>query len=106
MLPVVRQIEQQLAADLNLTKDYIHPLGMTEFCNASTNFLLGPESPSLKEGRVTTIQTLGAGGALRVGAEILLRLIRNKTVYTSAPTYSMKSEFSVSSHLLSLNLNR
>lgn len=87
VLPVVRRVEQRFAADLQHDKAYIHALGVEDFCTASARFLLGPDSSSIKENRVTAVQTLGGGGALRVGAELLFRVGQFKTVYASAPAY-------------------
>ncbi len=87
MLPIVRRLERQMANEMTLNKDYLPALGYEPFYVASTRMLLGPDSPSLNEGRATGIQTMSGGGALRVGAETLVKLAHCKTIYVSDPTW-------------------
>nr|CAH0110435.1 unnamed protein product [Daphnia galeata] len=91
VLPVVRQMEQQLAADETLNKEYLPVLGYEPLASAATSMLLGSDSPSLKEGRATGIQCLSGTGALRVGAEFLARIGKHTVVYSSNPTWGNHS---------------
>lgn len=76
-----------MAVDTTLLKDYLPATGFQPFSSASTKLLLGSDSPSIKEGRALGIQCISAAGALRVGAEILVRLCRQKVVYASDPSW-------------------
>ena len=116
VLPVVRHVEQLMAADMTLNKEYLPVLvylhflaclfqyvnqailipyfadpllsqGFEPLAAAATRMLLGPDSQSLKEGRATGIQCLSGTGALRVGAEFLARVAKHKVVYSSNPTW-------------------
>lgn len=78
-----------MAIEMKFDKDYLPPLGLPSFTMASTRLFLGPESSSLKEGRVTSIQTISGGGALRLGAETLSKLGRCKTIYVSNPHWGI-----------------
>ncbi len=89
VLPVVRQMEQQLAADETLNKEYLPVLGYEPLASAATRMLLGSDSPSLKEGRATGIQCLSGTGALRVGAEFLAHIGKHSVVYSSNPTWGI-----------------
>jgi len=51
------------------------------------NLLLGKESPLIAAGRLVTIEALGGTGALKVGADFLMRLNPDATVYISDPSW-------------------
>lgn len=87
VLPVVRKIEQMLAADESLNKEYLPVLGLASFSQAATKMLLGKDSPALAESRAVGVQTLSGTGALRVAAEFLSRICGRTTVYSSDPTW-------------------
>ena len=114
VLPVVRQVEQQLAGnflsqiskftglisdslarfltvDESLNKEYLPVLGLETMASAAARMLLGPDSASLKEGRASGVQTLSGTGALRVGAEFLARIAKHTVVYSSNPTWGNHS---------------
>ena len=52
VLPVVRQVESQLAADQSLNHEYLPVAGLPEFRTAAARLLLGADSPAITEGRV------------------------------------------------------
>jgi len=87
VLPVVRKMEERLAADETLNKEYLPVLGYEPFATAATRMILGSDSTSFKEGRAFGIQTLSGTGALRVGAEFLARIMKSSVVYSSNPTW-------------------
>jgi len=80
-----------MADDMTLNKEYLPVLGLELLAASATRMLLGPDSPSLKEGRATGIQCLSGTGALRVGAEFLARVAKHKVVYSSNPTWGNHS---------------
>lgn len=87
VLPVVRKVEEQLAKDYTLNKEYLPVLGLPAFSSAATSMLLGQESPAIVSGRAVGIQTLSGTGALRVAAEFLARTLKYSVVYSSDPTW-------------------
>nr|UDB72873.1 cytoplasmic aspartate aminotransferase [Hemiscorpius lepturus] len=87
VLPVVRKVEKELAADETLNHEYLSQLGMEEFSRLATRMLLGEDSPSLKENRAFGVQTLSGTGALRLGADFLAKHAKYKIFYMSAPTW-------------------
>lgn len=87
VLPVVRKVEEMLAKDMSLNKEYLPVLGLPAFSTAATSMLLGPESKLLAEGKAVGIQTLSGTGALRVAAEFLARTLNYSVVYSSDPTW-------------------
>ncbi|XP_043490854.1 aspartate aminotransferase, cytoplasmic [Polistes fuscatus] len=87
VLPVVKKVEKQLAADELQNHEYLPILGLDSFCQAATKMLLGPNSSVIAQGRAFGIQTLSGTGALRVAAECLSRILHYDTFYYSKPTW-------------------
>ncbi|CAH0394403.1 unnamed protein product [Bemisia tabaci] len=87
VLPVVRKTEIMLANDGNTYHEYGHFLGSTEFNSAATSFLLGKESIAIKEERTLSVQTLGATGALSIGARFLRQCLGRTHFYLSDPCW-------------------
>ncbi|XP_039630691.1 aspartate aminotransferase, cytoplasmic [Polypterus senegalus] len=92
VLPVVRKVEQQIAADHSLNHEYLPILGLPEFRAGSSKIALGEDSPAIAENRVGGVQSLGGTGALRIGAEFLRRWYNGNNnvttpVYISAPSW-------------------
>ncbi|XP_038208942.1 aspartate aminotransferase, cytoplasmic-like isoform X2 [Zerene cesonia] len=87
VLPVVRKMEKQMAADETLLHEYLPVLGLDQFSNLSVSMLLGEDSPALAEGRAFGVQTLSGTGSLRVGAEFLNKHLKYTTFYYSNPTW-------------------
>ena len=61
--------------------------GSAAYRTACQNLLFGANSKVLAEKRVATVQTVGASGALRVGADFLKRYFPNSEMYVSDPTW-------------------
>lgn len=87
VLPVVRQTEQQLAANEELNHEYLPVLGLESFSSAATKMLLGADSPALTDGRGFGVQTLSGTGALKIGADFLNKHLKLTTFYYSNPTW-------------------
>lgn len=85
-LPVVRSVEQQMAQDLTLTKNYLKGTGLDSFTNACVKLVLGEESSAIVENRACSIQALSGTGAIRLGLDFLYRN-GFRTAYVSAPTW-------------------
>lgn len=56
MLPVVKKVEAEMAADNTLDHEYLPIAGLAEFTTAATKMLLGADSPAIKENRVSLVQ--------------------------------------------------
>ena len=94
-VPVLRAVRE---AELRVvrreeSKAYLGPLGNMGYCRAMERLVLGPEHPVLKEQRVISAQTPGAGSALRVGAELVRGLSRESRVWVSSPVWPHQLEF-------------
>jgi len=87
VLPVVRIVEQNMAADTTLNHEYLPVTGLTDFTNAAAKLVLGNESSTIIDNRYGTVQGLGGTGALRVGLGFLHTLLGLNTVYVSDPTW-------------------
>ena len=86
LLRAVRQIEQQLATE-GKPRGYLPIDGLPAYTQATRELVFGKESPLLEAGRVSTTQTVGGSGALRVGAELLRTLLPHATIAISRPSW-------------------
>merc|ERR1719445_240178 len=90
ILPVVKKAEAQLAKDIEaetINHEYLPVMGLDRFSKAATAMLLGEDSAVVKEGRAFGIQSLSGTGALRNGAEFLVRQMKKTVFYHSDPTW-------------------
>ena len=79
---------QQLLLASETSKVYITPQGNQGFINGMLNLLLGEHSPALTHKRVAAVQAPGGCGALRILAELLMRVDKDTTVWVSDPTWA------------------
>ncbi len=86
LLRAVKQIEQQLAAEAK-PRGYLPIDGLPAYTQATRELVFGKDSPLLAAGRVTPAQTVGGSGALRVGADVLKKLLPHATVALSNPSW-------------------
>ncbi|MDR6674589.1 amino acid aminotransferase [Xanthomonas sp. 1678] len=86
LLRAVQQIEQQLAQDAK-PRGYLPIDGLPAYDLATQKLLFGADSPLLAAGRVATSQTIGGSGALRVGADLLKKLLSTSTIAISNPSW-------------------
>lgn len=86
LLRSVQQIEQRLAQDAQ-PRGYLPIDGLAAYDKATQQLLFGVESALLEAGRVATAQTIGGSGALRVGAELLRKLLPTTTIAISNPSW-------------------
>lgn len=87
MLDCVVQAEKILTAT-QTTKSYLGPPGVVGFNSAMSALLFGRNSETLSQGRVTTIQTPGGTGALRVAAELVKAAKPDTVLWASDPTWA------------------
>lgn len=86
LLKAVQQVEQSLAAAAR-PRGYLPIDGLPAYTQATRELLFGKDSALLAEGRVATTQTVGGSGALRVGAELLRKLLPHATLALSNPSW-------------------
>lgn len=79
---------QRLLLASETSKVYITPQGNQGFINGMLDLLLGENSPVFKHSRVAAVQAPGGCGALRILAELLVRVDENTTVWVSDPTWA------------------
>ena len=70
------------------TKSYIGPPGEADFNTAMQHLLFGPSHSVLTDRRVSSAQTPGGCGALRVAAELLNRAKPGARIWVSDPTWA------------------
>ncbi len=86
LLRAVKQIEQQLATEAK-PRGYLPIDGLPAYTQATRELVFGKDSPLLGAGRVATTQTVGGSGALRVGADLLKKLLPHATIAISNPSW-------------------
>jgi len=90
-LGCVREAENRLR-EKNVDHEYAPIAGVAAFNKVAQELALGADAQELKEKRVVTIQSLSGTGALRVGADFMMKHINlpaetRKTVYLPDPTW-------------------
>ncbi|WP_349656594.1 amino acid aminotransferase [Xanthomonas sp. 10-10] len=86
LLRAVHKIEQQLAQEAK-PRGYLPIDGLAAYDKATQELLFGAESALVASGRVATSQTVGGSGALRVGADLLKKLLPTATIAISNPSW-------------------
>ena len=84
VLDVVKKAEQILL-DTQVSKTYIGTAGAADFNASMQALVFGDEAP---HDRLTTIQSPGGSGSLRVAASFILRAAPDTTVWASEPTWA------------------
>ena len=87
VLEAVRQAEQAVLGRQK-SKTYVAPVGNAGFNQAMERLVFGEAHPTLKAGRIRTIQAPGGCGALRVGAELIRLAMPEAVVHVSTPTWA------------------
>lgn len=83
----VKEAERQ-KIKLESTKSYIGPTGSENYNKLTQDITLGEEHRVLKDKRITTIQTPGGCGALKIGADFINKVRPNSTIWVSSPTWA------------------
>ena len=86
LLEAVRKVEQSLAAQAK-PRGYLPIDGLPAYDALSQQLLFGAESPLLAAGRLATAQTIGGSGALRVGADLLKKVLPRARIAISSPSW-------------------
>lgn len=82
----VKQAEQRRLLKED-SKVYQGICGDERFNSHVSELMLGGEHPALKDGRVSTVQTVGGSGALFLGARLLLAARPNTEIWAGNPTW-------------------
>ena len=70
------------------SKAYVGPAGNSEFNALLQSLLLGASHPAVLSGRAVSVQMPGGCGALRAGAELIVRARPGATLWVSDPTWA------------------
>jgi len=81
------RMAQQIVTEQEVTKVYIAQAGDAAFNTGLQQLLLGADNPALLEGRVSSVQTPGGCGGLRIGAELVKAANESASVWVSNPTW-------------------
>lgn len=88
ILPVVKKAEKILLNDATANHEYLGIGGDSIFIKSTKSFAFGEDSVALKEGRISTVQTLSGTGALRIGMDFIRQALGNeREVLVSSPTW-------------------
>jgi len=87
VLPVVRIVESQIAADETLNKEYLPITGLADFTQSAMALCIGEGSPLLTSKRADAVQALGGTGALKLACLFLFEKLGKKTLLVSDPTW-------------------
>lgn len=86
LLDLVRRAEVALAAE-GRVRAYLPMEGHGAYREAVQRLVFGADCAAVRAKRITTVQTLGGSGALKVGADFLKRYFPATGVWVSAPTW-------------------
>jgi len=86
LLRAVREVEQALAVQAK-PRGYLPIDGLAAYDLLTQELLFGDDSPLLEAGRVATAQTIGGSGALRVGADLLKKVLPTARIAISSPSW-------------------
>jgi aromatic-amino-acid transaminase len=86
VLASVREAEAQ-ALTAARVKSYLPMAGDAVMRQQVAALLFGADSPALRAGRVTTVQTVGSSGGLKVGADFIKRWLPGSAVWISDPSW-------------------
>ena len=87
--PVFKAVKMAQAAlqQEEVSKSYLPPAGVDAFNDGMQQLLFGAGHPTLRDGRVSSVQAPGGCGALRIGAEIIFAAAPTAKVWVSDPTW-------------------
>ncbi len=85
ILNSVKKAEQHLI-DTQETKSYLGSSGSASFNQAMQQLVFGEQAGGSK--RITTLQTPGGSGSLRVAAGVILRATKDATIWVGEPTWA------------------
>ena len=86
VLRAVTQAEHELL-DHQVTKVYVGIAGSEAFNGSMQELMFGADHPAARDGRITTVQSTGGSGGLRVAAEFLNSIRPGCRVWVTTPTW-------------------
>lgn len=86
VMRAARKAESALLEQLG-SRPYLPMEGAAAYRQAACELLFGVEHPAIAQARIASVQTLGGSGALKVGADFLVRYFPQSTIWLSAPTW-------------------
>lgn len=86
ILNSVKKAEKYLVENQE-TKTYLSPAGNPDFNKLVQNMMIGEDHVAVKENRVSTFQTPGGTGGVRIGLEFVKKCNPNANVWISDPTW-------------------
>lgn len=86
ILNSVKKAEKYLVENQE-TKTYLSPAGNPDFNSLVQEMMLGNDHVAVEENRVSTFQTPGGTGGVRIGLEFVKKCNPNANVWISAPTW-------------------
>jgi aromatic-amino-acid transaminase len=86
LLECVRQVEREMSAK-GASRGYLPIDGIAAYDKACAALVFGIDSELIRNNRIVTVQTLGGTGALKVGADLLRRLLPAARVWITEPSW-------------------
>ena len=88
-IPLLDAVRRAEAARLQspTPRGYLPIDGLVAYNQGVQNLLFGAQSPLITDKRLVTAQALGGTGALKLGADLLKRVVPGATVYISDPSW-------------------
>ena len=88
-IPILRAVAEaeRREAESATPRGYLPIDGIAAYDTAVQRLLLGEKSPLIAAGHAITAQSLGGTGALRIGAELLKKVLPDASVAISDPTW-------------------
>ncbi len=86
VMACVKEAEARIAAQVG-PKPYLPMEGLAAFRSGVQTLLFGADHPALADRRVTTIQTVGSSGGLKVGADFIAKWFPGSGIWVSDPTW-------------------
>ncbi|MSQ60766.1 MAG: aspartate/tyrosine/aromatic aminotransferase [Betaproteobacteria bacterium] len=86
LLECVKRAERQMMENL-MPRAYLPIEGIAAYDKAVQQLVFGARHPAALENRIITVQALGGTGGLKIGADLLKRLVPNAQVWISDPSW-------------------
>ncbi len=86
LLECVRRAEAQRIASA-VPRAYLPIEGLAAYDRAVQELVFGKDCAALRDGRIVTVQSLGGTGALRIGADLLRRVVPMPAALVSEPSW-------------------
>ncbi len=86
-LPTLNCIKTVIANKDITSAGYLPIDGSSNYCQEVKKLLFGEKNSLIHENKLLTVQSLGGTGALRIGAEMLKKILPNATVAISDPSW-------------------